>query len=118
MKDRSTNISFQLLAIFAWQMLVLFTSGLSVSANDQNYDLPPFAVIQYQGEDQVIHEKIDLPSGIFVEEVLEEEEIHPAPSYLLATFVSVQKHPTLYLLNRYQLVLPTHSIPPEVTVIK
>lgn len=116
MKDRINISSIAFLFVFAWQLTIMFTNGFcQEQISSLNFSKPYFSFDQnIQGADA--GEIIDLSTGIFGKEVLEEEVLHNSGRIILSVEYFIEELHSHYLLNNYLIQLSTHLVPPELTV--
>ncbi len=116
MKDRINISSIAFLFVFTWQLTIMFTSGFSqYHVKSFNFSEPNFSFVHnIQSVDA--GEIIDLSTGIFGEEVLEEEALHNSGRIVLSVGYFIEEVYSHYLLNNYLIQLSTHLVPPELTV--
>jgi hypothetical protein len=116
MKDRTAKLSLALLMVFTWQLTILFTNGFCQNDFRSFNFTESYSSVDISLQYVDVDENIDLPSGFFEEEVLEEEIIHPAAKPSLTTVPFNDELHSRYLICSYRVQLRSHLEPPEFTV--
>ena len=116
MKDRINISSIAFFFVFAWQLTIMFTNGFSEDhVRSHHFSKPNFS-FDHNIQSADAGEIIDFSTGIFGEEVLEEEVLHNSYRILLSLEYYVEEQHSHYLLNNYLIQLTPHLVPPELTV--